>query len=371
MRVVSRSTVLASAAIVFAAMTSAGCSSSQTRTDTSDRLIGVQPVAETRPTVSHEDAADDPAVWVHPTHPTQSLVLGTDKRAGLGVYSLAGEEIAFHTVGSINNIDTAEYAGMHIAAGTAVDDNAIYVWRIDPKTRRLQRFDGGGIPSTLPSVYGFAFAELDGTTYALTTSKAGMLEIIRLDLSVGHFTGTHIATIPVGGQLEGVVADDDNRVMYVGEEAVGVWRYDLPADLSGAIDWEEARHHRRLIDTCRDTQGFGNLTSDAEGITLWAPKASGRDGYLIVSSQGSDRYCVYERAAPNAYLGAFQIVRGNGAIDGTTHTDGIAACAADLGPRFPNGVFIAQDDDNRPERQNFKIVDWRDIARTLALQHAD
>lgn len=30
------------------------------------------------------DAADDPAIWVHPTDPSLSTVIGTDKEGGLG-----------------------------------------------------------------------------------------------------------------------------------------------------------------------------------------------------------------------------------------------------------------------------------------------
>ena len=334
----------------------------------------VHPVAETDPTESINDAADDPAIWVHPTDPSRSLVLGSDKDAGVGVYTLSGDRIAFHTVGSINNIDTAIVnptgKPTHIVAGTAVDENAVFVWAIDPASRTLTRIDNGGIPSTLPDVYGFALTTLNNRTLALTTSKAGLLEVTEIDLQdsgkAGAVRGTHIATIPVGGQLEGVVADPASHAIYVGEEAVGVWRYDLPSNADGSIQWDEARHARKLVDSCRDTQGVGNLISDAEGLALWAPEGSASAGYLIVSSQGDDRYCVYDRAAPNAYLGSFQIKPG-GSIDGTTHTDGIGATAAPLGTSFPHGLFVAQDDDNSPSRQNFKAVDWRAIANALGI----
>jgi 3-phytase len=40
---------------------------------------------ETDPVPSSGDAADDPALWIHPTEPASSLIVGTDKDAGLGV----------------------------------------------------------------------------------------------------------------------------------------------------------------------------------------------------------------------------------------------------------------------------------------------
>lgn len=349
-----------------------GCTTQEHSRDQNPRPIAVvSPAAETEPTVSMNDAADDPAIWEHPTDPARSLILGSDKDAGLGVYTLRGDQVAFHSVGSINNIDTAIVDGVHIVAGTAVDQNALLIWAIDPPSRTLSRIDNGGIPSTLPDIYGFALTTLNGSTFALTTSKAGLLEVTEISVKTGavgpNTRATHTATIPVGGQLEGVVADPATTTFYIGEEAVGIWRYDLPTNPDGSIQWDEARHARRLIDTCRDTQGFGNLTSDVEGLTLWASTRSSNGGYLIASSQGDDRYCVYERAAPNTYLGSFQIVQGKGTIDGTTHTDGIAACASSLGPDFPRGLFVAQDDDNSPDRQNFKAVDWRDIAEAMNL----
>jgi 3-phytase len=42
-----------------------------------------------------DDAADDPAVWIHPTHPEMSLILGTNKKGGLAVYNLEGKEVAY------------------------------------------------------------------------------------------------------------------------------------------------------------------------------------------------------------------------------------------------------------------------------------
>ena len=37
--------------------------------------------AQTVPVPHGGDAADDPAIWIHPTDPEKSLLLGTDKRA--------------------------------------------------------------------------------------------------------------------------------------------------------------------------------------------------------------------------------------------------------------------------------------------------
>ena len=52
----------------------------------------------------------------------------------------------------------------------------------------------------------------------------------------------------------------------------------------------------------------------------------------------------------------------DGAIDGVTDTDGLAASGRNI-LGFPLGLLVVQDGSNtRPkEKQNFKVIDWRDI----------
>jgi hypothetical protein len=47
----------------------------------------VDPVVSTSPTGGN---ADDPAIWIHPTDPARSVVIGTDKDAGVYVWNMDG-----------------------------------------------------------------------------------------------------------------------------------------------------------------------------------------------------------------------------------------------------------------------------------------
>ena len=48
--------------------------------------------------------------------------------------------------------------------------------------------------------------------------------------------------------------------------------------------------------------------------------------------------------------------------------DGIEVVATSLGPAFPGGLFVCQDDDqDGGVNQNFKLVPWRSIAVALDL----
>ena len=54
-----------------------------------------------------EGTADDPAIWVHPTNPALSVVIGTNKRTegGLHVFDLNGVQLQFVSGGKHNNVD--------------------------------------------------------------------------------------------------------------------------------------------------------------------------------------------------------------------------------------------------------------------------
>ena len=132
--------------------------------------------------------------------------------------------------------------------------------------------------------------------------------------------------------------------LYVGEEDVGIWKYSAEPD---------AEPVRKEVDRARPG---GSLVADVEGLTI----AYGSDGkgYLIASSQGNSTFAIYRREGDNTYVKSFRIVAGN-AVDNVTETDGIHVTTANLGPQFPNGVFIAQDGADDKGKQNFKLVPWQ------------
>ncbi len=94
-----------------------GCSAespSPARTD----VPAVYAVAETEPVRGGGDAADDPAIWIHPEDASMSLILGTDKRRGLSVYDLSGREVQFLARGRVNNVDLRQGVAMADGAAT-------------------------------------------------------------------------------------------------------------------------------------------------------------------------------------------------------------------------------------------------------------
>ena len=71
-----------------------------------------------------------------------------------------------------------------------------------------------------------------------------------------------------------------------------------------------------------------------------------------------------EADAP-VWIGRF-VVR-DGTVDGVSGTDGLDALGGAVGPDFPEGLVVVQDDINDQATQNFKYIDWRDIKAALAM----
>ena len=309
--------------------------------------------AETDPVPSGGDAADDPAIWIHREDPSQSIIIATDKKLGLGVYDLTGRQIQFLSDGRMGNVDVrydfllGERSIDLVVANNRKDDSvAIYV--VDIATRRLKPLTSR-FPHTQISSYGSCLyhSRSTGKYYYFVNSKKGEVEQWEL-LADGNdaIAGKIVRTFAVGSKTEGCVADDEFGHFYISEEDVGIWKYRAEPD-GGTV--------RSLVDS---TGIRGHLSKDVEGLAIYYGESGA--GYLIASSQGSNGFVVYLRGEPNDYVTTFGIVAGNG-FDDVTHTDGIDVVSVGLGPYFPKGVLVVQDGKNDRANQNYKLVSWKKI----------
>lgn len=318
--------------------------------------IQVAPIAETAPVPSSGDAADDPAIWIHPAAFSKSTIIGTNKKGGLAVYDLTGRQIQYLPAGELNNVDIRHnfpLGGWSVALVTAGNriENSIAIFRVNPITRKLENAAARTIHTV--ATYGSCMYHslVTGKFYYFVNSKSGVVEQWELfDNGAGKVDGKKVRTFDVGSTTEGCVADDDLGYLYIGEQQQGIWKYGAEPE-SGAA--------RTLVDM---TGPRGHLTAEVEGLTLYT--ARNGTGYLIASSQGSNEFVLYQRENNNEYVTTFTIVAGNG-IDGVSHTDGIDAASFNLDPTFPDGVFVVQDHINDGGNQNYKLVSWRTIATAI------
>lgn len=315
-----------------------------------------RPVLPAGETESVPGDADDPAVWVHPSDPARSLVIGTDKHAGLVTWDLDGHEVQRIASGEPNNVDVRYGFALgdrlvDIVAATNRWDNRMDVYRVDPGTRRLIEVSGRFAGSELEEVYGFCLYRSPGSGrfYAFVNDTHGDVEQWLLYPEDGRLSGRRVRAFAAGARTEGCVADDEQRQLYLGVEDRGIWRYGAEPD-AGAEG------------TQVDVTG-AHLVADVEGLTMYY--GANGTGYLIASSQSSNDFAVYDRRPPNPYLGRFTIVAGNG-IDAVSHTDGIDVSNLALGPRYAQGLFVAHDHADEIPRNNYKLVPWESVALAMA-----
>lgn len=311
--------------------------------------FGVGARGETAPSSGDPD---DIAIWLAPDDPAKSLIIGTDKSGGIMLYELDGSLRQDLRDGVMNNVDLrmdvelgGEFGTAALLASSNRSDDSIDLYTIDPSTRMLVRL--AAFPSDIGEPYGLCMyrSPRDGRTHVLIDNKQGQLAQYEVVLDVpGAPSLTLARTLMLGSQLEGCVADDELARLYVGEEELGIWRLDAEPD---------ADDEPLLIHDIDDPY----LTADVEGLTIYYA-ADGR-GYLIASSQGDYSYALFERGGDNAYLGSFRVIEAD--IDAAVESDGIDVTNVPLGPLWPDGLFIAQDDHNEGFTRNFKLVGWGDI----------
>lgn len=322
---------------------------------------------ETEPVPSRGDAADDPAVWVHPADPSQSLVIGTDKLGGLGLYDLTGAQVEYRKDGRFNNVDLrsgfmlgGQPVSVVVATETTKDSVRAYV--VDPGTRHLVEVTARPVDPGIEA-HGICLyaSRASGKLYAFVTAENGQTVQLELfDNGAGKVdAGLVRGPWDIGTSGEACAADDGRGMVYLSDESNGrIWRYGAEPDAPTT--------DRMLV----DDPAFGHVVPETEGMAildLGLDLGNGA-GYLIASVQGNSSFTVYRREGPNSYVGTFKVSAGDG-VDGCERTDGIDVVGVPLGPAFPHGLFVCHDAENGGANQNFKLVRLEKILG--AIGHAD
>lgn len=317
----------------------------------------VHPLRETAPVPSGDDAADDPAIWIHPADPASSLVLGTDKRSGLAVYDLSGREVQFLERGRLNNVDLragialdGEVATLAVATNRSNDAMDIFTVSERGEVRFIRE-----VPLSFADPYGVCMGlDANGAAHVFVNSTDAEYQHWLLNPD-GRLEPRLQGAWKLESGPEGCAVDDAAWTLYLGEEEHGVWT--MPAGAARA-------NEIRLLDAI----AAGHLTADVEGMDVYRGAAG--EHYLIVSSQGDNSFAVYDLALNDSYLGSFRLADNpDGDIDGVQETDGLAVTPLALNGLFPRGLLVVQDGINESPsaNQNFKLVSWADVERALGL----
>jgi 3-phytase len=316
-----------------------------------------------RPTLVTERVVhdtDDPALWLHPEDLSKSLVIGTDKNVDGGLYAfdldgrIAGKALGLKRP---NNVDV-EY-GLRLAGGrvdiavvTERKANAIRVFRLPD----LTPLDGGGIPvfegEALRDPMGVALYKRpkDGAVFAVVGRKTGpsgsyLWEYRLEDDGSAKVKATRVRAFGAfsggAGEIEAIAVDDALGYVYYSDEWAGIRKYGADPDLPGAA-------------TELALFGTTGFREDREGLSIYT--IDDGTGYILVSDQQANQFQVFPREGsggnPHAHP-RLKTVRVS-----TVESDGSEVTSARLGPRFPEGLFVAMS-----EGGVFHYYAWPDLAR--------
>ena len=301
---------------------------------------------ETEPVFAGDDAADDMCVLENFNNPENSLIISSDKKYGIIVYDLEGVKLHDYELGRINNVDilpSRSFQNKYIVAGTNRTYNSIDIYLFNSAGELENLILRKEIPS-LKDVYGVTFYKDDFNTYLFISDKKGNVEQWSYNNDEVNAEIKFVRKLKFSSLVEGLVADESKGKIYIGQERKGIW------ELNAFPSFDS---EKKLI-----FKKSKNFKPDFEGLAL-RDDGNG-EGYLIASVQGSNGYLIIERKSLDAKI-FFRIIDGD-KIDGTTETDGIDVTSIKTS-KFPNGFFIAQDDDNDGLNQNFKLVDWNKILK--------
>ncbi|RXK81795.1 phytase [Filimonas effusa] len=305
--------------------------------------------------------SDDPAIWINPNDPAQSLVIGTDKDAngGLYVYNLQGKVQGDKVVKGLkrpNNVDIAY--GLQL--GGKPVDIAVTTERM---THRLRIFslpdmkpvDNGGIDvfvgETLPEyrdLMGIAlYKDKAGKIYAIVGRKTGpvdgsyLWQYLLEDNGAGQVKATLVRKFgKYSGkkEIEAIAVDQSLGFIYYADEQVGVRQYFADPDKGN----EELALFAR--------EGFAE---DHEGISIY--QLTDSTGYILVSDQGANRFQVFSREGAPGKPYEHRLLKVVNVS--ATQSDGSEVVAIPLNKDFQHGLFVAMSDD-----KTFHFYRWEDIA---------
>lgn len=333
-------------------------------------LAQLPPVESTRATVQVPNDPDDPAIWVHPTDASKSLILGTDKVAaegGLYVFGLdGGLKQSFKSLDRPNNVDVEygfDLAGkrIDIAVVTERKQHRLRVYGIDA-SGGVSDLAPQGVPVLAGQIgdasepMGIALYKRprDGAVFAIVSPKTGdaanYLWQYRLESAKGAISGRLVrrfgafsrqGSLLEAGEIEAVTVDDALGFVYYSDEQFGIRK------------WHADPEHR---DAAKEVAVLGRdgYRGDREGLAIYSAGPDGA-GLLISSDQveNGTRLMIYPRGGAAQPLLAAIPTRADS-------TDGLDVTSRPL-PGFPNGMLVMMNSSPK----NFLIFDWRAVAKAV------
>lgn len=325
----------------------------------SDKLAPVLPNALTADVVTEptKNDTDDPAIWVNPEDISKSLIIGTDKEVGGGlyVYDLEGKVVnTFLDMQRPNNVDVAyglilNGKKVDIAVTTERKANKIRIFSLPD----LKPIDNGGIEifagetgEDFRDGMGIAFyTNSNNEIHAIVGRKNGPTEnyLWQYKLSDDGTGNVKAEVVRKFGkysgkkEIEAIAVDNELGFVYYSDEQVGVRKYYA----------DPAKGNEELAFFAQK-----DAKSDHEGIAIYKKDAT--TGYLLVSNQQKNTFLVYEREGHNGNPNEHKLIAEIPVS--TIECDGVDASSLNFGTKFPQGFLVAMSNGNV-----FHLYEWSKI----------
>lgn len=322
----------------------------------------VVPTVITEPT---EFDTDDPAIWIHPEDPAKSLIVGTDKEVGGGLYlyDLEGKIVKKVTgLERPNNVDVAyglEVNGKKIDVAITTERKAhkIRVYSLPD----LVPVDNGGIEifqgeegEEMRDGMGVAIYtkkdSIGSTIYAIAGRKTGPNgsylwqyklsggsdgivkgEVVR---KFGEYSGKK--------EIEAIAVDNELGYVYYSDETAGIRKYYADPE--------------RKDNTELAFFGQDDAKRDHEGIAIY--KSTDSTGYILVSNQQNNSFLVYPREGKEGNPNVHEMLADIPVS--AVECDGADALSVNLGAKFPKGMLVAMSNS-----KIFHFYDWNLIQNRI------
>ncbi len=343
----------------IAVVTVMGAAGSTLCAQTAKATVGTWPIGK----------ADGVAIWIHPSDPSQSLVIGADPGKGLGTFDLQGKliEVVNFGKGGGGEVDVRYNFLLHgknisIVVSANNEENTLRIFAVDIQTRLLKEVTGKRAALGINAYGSCLYHSLASNRfYSFVTSREGLVEQWELfDNGQGSVDARRVREINIMDgaddpndrpKIEACVADDELGWVYICQEMEClIWRYSA----------EPGQNSKRiLVDNARIAEG-----DNVEGLAIY--RTGKTEGYLIASIQNSWKYNVYDRRDGHQYLGTFDLSQA-GSADLIESHDCIEVTNVNLGADFPQGLFVTQNGKNEFGR-HYQLVPWQSIAKLLDLK---
>jgi 3-phytase len=334
--------------------------------------VSVDAAGQTEPVASDPD---DPAIWLHPSQPSSSLILATNKApapdGALVIFNLDGS--TRQTISGLDRPNNVDVEGGFVLGGNTVsiavlterfqerlrvfviDSTTLQVSDISSTTGGLDVFSGASGNEAAPMGIALYRRPSDDAIFAIVGRKAGPTEgylwqyLLEEEGVTGLVQATKVrelGSFSGDGEIEAIVVDDELGYVYYADENTGIRKWHADPDHPDA-DSELALFA---------TDGF---EANREGLAIYA-QPNGK-GYIVATDQlpNGSRFHLFPRAGtasdPHDHTRTVKIIAG-----GADLTDGIEVTSAALGAQYPAGLLIAMNSGGT----NYLLYDWTDIATT-------